>query len=165
MRGIQYAAVAAIVLGILLGSFLVMTQASQTSGDRVDMTNQSIPQAVITQAPYPGYDYFVYYLKSNGSIVAISDESQTQVIQSLEGCKIPASQLDNMTAAIPCIFSSASALGQSVLNGTGYSNMSTIIQHGGAYYVTNTGTPTIELRVGWTDCSNPNYGNGTNACN
>ncbi|MCL5066890.1 MAG: hypothetical protein M1368_00870 [Thaumarchaeota archaeon] len=120
----------------------------------------------MTNAPYPGYDYFVYYLKSNGDIMQVDTVSQAQVVQTLEGCGIALSQVNNMSVATPCMFSSAASQGEGVLNATSYSDMALIIHHGGAYYFsTSTSPPSIQLRPGWTNCSNPNYGNGTNACN
>ena len=165
MRKILSVVIVIAAAGFLLGSFFAISQTGPQSGDK-NFFAQPMPPAVISNAPYPGWDYFVYYLMSNGTIMAIEYESQPLVLQTLADCAIPTSETNNMSAAVPCMFASAASHGEGVLNATGYSDMALIDRHAGAYYVNaSTSPPSIQLKPGWTKCSNPNYGNGTNTCN
>jgi hypothetical protein len=115
---------------------------------------QSAPPEVWSQAPYLGWEYFVSYSTNSGQIIAIAALSTEQITQNLKNCP-------NDSTGISCLFPAVA--GQAVLNGTTYANIGIVASHMNAYFV-NTQTQQIVLRSGWTNCSNPDYGNGTIPC-
>ncbi|MDA4110892.1 MAG: hypothetical protein OK439_00015 [Thaumarchaeota archaeon] len=174
MRKFAYLMLAIIISSAFLGTYLVYGEASsaiqtttiQTTSVNEDFFNQTSPPGLITNAPYPGYDYYLFYNLSNGVINAIITDRQASVIQSLSHCGISASGFDNMTLASGCLFADTSARGEGVINATSYSNLSTIIQHSNAFLVNvSSSVPVIDMKSGWSNCSNPYYGNGTTPCN
>jgi hypothetical protein len=126
-------------------------------------TAAPIPTDVWSHAPYPNYEYFAQYSTTNGSISSITVMSYSTVVYALSGCGVAASQYDNMSKATSCIFGNM-PFGVSALNVTGYTGLSTLSAHLGAFQV-NLKTLQIEPKPGWMSCTNPNYGNGTNPCN
>ena len=166
MRKTVYFTIAFLIFALGLSIFISSSQTGMPLLASQNPSNQEMPEAVITNAPYPGWDYFLFYLKSNGTIWATQYETQQQTTQDLLDCGIVGTNQSVMSVAIPCLFPQAASQGEGVLNATSYSNLSALVLHAGAYYVdSSTNPPTIRVRAGWVNCANPNYGNGTNGCN
>lgn len=111
--------------------------------------------------PYPGFQYFLTYNSSDGAVDAIQAEPSCEVSQNLNNCGLAGSNV-SMSAASQCLFPPQA--GYDILNATSFSDITTVAHHSSAYYV-NVQTLQILLRPGWSNCSNPNYGNGTIPCN
>jgi hypothetical protein len=155
--GLVLIASLALFLGTMAMTGAFGAQSNQESSSFVDTRSAENP-AIWNQAPYPGYEYFVQYNTTTGNINAVMAVPSQTVIQELIG-KCASNQSNSMT----CI-NDGLPTGVADLNLTSYTNITAIEKHMDAFYV-NLNAQDVELRSGWKNCSNPNYGNGTNPCN
>lgn len=152
-------AIAGVVLGALATGEIPGLAANSSQGglSHEDLKSASSENStIVDNAPYPGYEYFIQYNTDTGSISGAVAISRQLLIQEQLGKGCPGlSEMSCLNQDLPS--------GVANLNITSYNDITAIFHHLGAFYV-DLQTLTVQRKPGWTDCSNPYYGNGSSPC-